>query len=85
MATVEVYLENRVDGSDVRIPGLGVFKNNTTTTIDEQVWRRYKAAHPDEEYSDSHTFKFGTKDHASTPSPKPVASTPLAKTEKETE
>lgn len=61
MATVEVYLDNRPDGSDVRIPGLGVFENGTTTTVDEDVWERFKATHPDIDYDDDHTFEFTTE------------------------
>lgn len=61
MATVEVYLDNRPDGSEVRIPGLGIFENGTTTELDEDVWERYKAANPDEDYDDDHTFEFSTQ------------------------
>lgn len=61
MAKVKVYLDNRPDGTDVRVPGLGVFENGTTTTVDEDVWRRFKAANPDSEYDDDHTFEFTTE------------------------
>jgi len=82
MAKVEVYLENRPDDSDIRIPGLGVFKNNTTTEVDEKVWRRFKASNPD--YSDDHTFSYGYRTEPPAPPSPPQPPTAFG-TREETE
>jgi len=41
MATVEVKYDNLPQDAKVEVPYLGVFKNGSTTEVDERKWNRY--------------------------------------------
>lgn len=53
MPSVKVALDNLPKDAEVEVPYLGLFKNNTTTDVDQDAWDRYQANWPGATEGDS--------------------------------
>lgn len=61
MAEVTVNLNNRPADSEIEVPILGLFKNGTTTQIDEGRWERYKNYRGEGNYPEDGKIVFSTE------------------------